>query len=44
MVGIPAVLMAVSALVYQRYYYLHEGFNKEDAEKATQVKGTPVEA
>ncbi|MCG7588137.1 glycoside-pentoside-hexuronide (GPH):cation symporter, partial [Photobacterium sp. OFAV2-7] len=32
MLGLPAILMAVSGFVYQRYYYLHEGFNKEQAE------------
>lgn len=33
MVGVPAILMAISALVYKKYYYLHEGFNKEEAEQ-----------
>ncbi|PSW21308.1 melibiose:sodium transporter MelB [Photobacterium sanctipauli] len=32
MVGVPAVLMAISGIVYKRYYRLHEGFNKEEAQ------------
>ena len=32
MVGLPAILMAVSGFVYQRYYRLHDGFNKDDVE------------
>ncbi|ASA58181.1 melibiose:sodium transporter MelB [Vibrio gazogenes] len=32
MIGIPVLLMLVSALVYRRYYRLHEGFRPEDFE------------
>ncbi|MEH6454225.1 MAG: melibiose:sodium transporter MelB [Psychromonas sp.] len=36
MVGIPAVLMITSALIYKRYYYLHEGFSTEVVEQHEQ--------
>lgn len=47
MVGIPAVLMAISAVIYKRYYRLHEGFNKDEYvanEKETPVKAIPAGA
>ena len=43
MVGLPAILMAVSGFVYQRYYRLHDGFNKDDVE-AEMVDAKPVQA
>ncbi len=36
MLAIPAVMMLVSAVIYKRFYRLHEGFNKEDAEQEAQ--------
>ncbi|EKO3724730.1 MFS transporter, partial [Vibrio metschnikovii] len=27
MIGLPAVLMLVSGMIYQRYYHLHDGFD-----------------
>ncbi|PMH46077.1 melibiose:sodium transporter MelB [Vibrio sp. 10N.286.49.B3] len=42
MVGVPAILMAVSAMVYKRYYHLHDGFNKDDIEQDVQL--TPAKA
>lgn len=44
MVGLPAILMTVSALVYKRYYHLHEGFDKEQADQDTQVNAVTAEA
>ncbi|CAK1722365.1 Melibiose permease [Vibrio crassostreae] len=44
MVGLPAILMTVSALVYKRYYHLHEGFDKEQADQETQVNAVTAEA
>ncbi|NOH48093.1 hypothetical protein F0262_08480 [Vibrio rotiferianus] len=31
-------------VIYQRYYHLHEGFNKEEAEQQTQVESVPAQA
>ncbi|PIB16776.1 hypothetical protein [Vibrio rotiferianus] len=31
-------------MIYQRYYHLHEGFNKEEAEQQTQVESESVPA
>ncbi|MDR9829130.1 melibiose:sodium transporter MelB [Vibrio sp. FNV 38] len=42
MAGLPAILMLISGLVYKRYYYLHEGFNKDAYE--AEVAATKVEA
>lgn len=36
MLAIPAVMMLVSAVIYKRFYRLHEGFNKVDAEREAQ--------
>ncbi|GAL02135.1 melibiose carrier protein Na+/melibiose symporter [Photobacterium aphoticum] len=44
MVGLPAILMTLSALVYRRYYRLHDGFDKAAAERSENAQGTPVEA
>ncbi|MEZ9700572.1 melibiose:sodium transporter MelB [Vibrio sp. 10N.261.46.E12] len=44
MVGLPAILMTVSALVYKRYYHLHEGFDKEQADEETKVNVVTAEA
>lgn len=33
MIGLPAIMMTISGLIYQRYYRLHEGFNKDDADQ-----------
>ncbi|OBU14273.1 melibiose:sodium symporter [Photobacterium aquimaris] len=30
MIGLPAVLMLISAIVYKRFYRLHDGFNRDD--------------
>ena len=30
MFGLPVILMAVSAIIYKRFYRLHEGFDKEE--------------
>lgn len=29
MIGFPAIMMTISALIYQRYYRLYDGFNKD---------------
>ena len=34
MIGVPAIMMTISCLIYQRYYHLHEGFNKEEVKSA----------
>ncbi|MPW31807.1 melibiose:sodium transporter MelB [Agarivorans sp. B2Z047] len=39
MVGVPAILMTVSAFVYKRYYHLHEGFNKKQNDMNEIVAG-----
>ncbi|CAM4175917.1 melibiose:sodium transporter MelB [Vibrio astriarenae] len=45
MVGVPAILMLISGLVYKRFYHLHEGFDKEAYEaKETQVERQPAQA
>ncbi|MFA0438756.1 melibiose:sodium transporter MelB [Vibrio sp. 10N.286.49.C2] len=44
MIGLPAIMMTISGIIYQRYYRLHDGFNKDDAEQETQVEVTPVSA
>ncbi|KJG02098.1 melibiose:sodium transporter MelB [Photobacterium angustum] len=33
MIGLPAMMMLISGIIYRRYYRLHDGFNKEDFEK-----------
>ncbi|ENH7395271.1 MFS transporter, partial [Vibrio vulnificus] len=38
MIGLPAIMMTISAVIYQRYYHLHEGFDKSAVE--SEVKGT----
>lgn len=43
MVGLPAIMMAVSGFVYQRYYRLHEGFNQEE-EKEIEAQSEHVAA
>ncbi|CAH8234390.1 melibiose:sodium transporter MelB [Vibrio aestuarianus] len=43
MVGLPAIMMAVSGFVYQRYYRLHEGFNQEE-EKEIEAQSEHVTA
>ncbi|MGL5551805.1 MAG: melibiose:sodium transporter MelB, partial [Plesiomonas shigelloides] len=30
MIGLPAILMTISGLIYRRYYHLHDGFHKTD--------------
>ena len=44
MIGLPIILMTISAIIYKRYYRLHEGFNKEDEEKEMNLAGTLAEA
>ncbi|MDE1225974.1 melibiose:sodium transporter MelB [Vibrio aestuarianus] len=44
MVGLPAIMMAVSGFVYQRYYRLHEGFNQEEEEKEIEAQSEHVAA
>lgn len=44
MIGLPAIMMTISGVIYQRYYHLHEGFNKEEAEQQTQVESVPAQA
>ncbi|MGR5069084.1 MULTISPECIES: melibiose:sodium transporter MelB [Vibrio] len=44
MIGLPAIMMTISGVIYQRYYHLHEGFNKEEAEQETQAERVPVQA
>ncbi|QIA63820.1 melibiose:sodium transporter MelB [Vibrio astriarenae] len=45
MVGLPAILMLISGLVYKRYYHLHEGFDKEAFEaKEKRVEGQTAQA
>ncbi len=45
MIGLPAIMMAMSSVIYQRYYRLHEGFNKEEeVELNIQVEGASVKA
>ncbi|WED22310.1 melibiose:sodium transporter MelB [Vibrio sp. JC009] len=34
MLGLPAIMMVISAVIYKRYYRLHEGFDKAAAEQA----------
>ncbi|MDD1782621.1 melibiose:sodium transporter MelB [Enterovibrio sp. ZSDZ35] len=43
MVGLPAVLMLISALIYKGYYRLHEGFNAETDLEAN-TSATPATA
>ena len=44
MIGLPIILMTISAIIYKRYYRLHEGFNKEDEEKEMNVEGILAKA
>ncbi len=44
MIGLPAIMMIISGIIYRRYYRLHEGFNKEDAEQETLTQRSPAEA
>ncbi|MGR5558588.1 melibiose:sodium transporter MelB [Vibrio fortis] len=44
MIGLPAIMMTISGLIYQRYYRLHEGFNKEEAEPVEQGERVTAEA
>ena len=44
MIGLPAIMMTISGLIYQRYYRLHEGFNKDEAEPAEQGERVTAEA
>ncbi|HAS8152237.1 melibiose:sodium transporter MelB [Vibrio vulnificus] len=38
MIGLPAIMMTISGVIYQRYYHLHEGFDQSAVE--SEVKGT----
>ncbi len=44
MIGLPAIMMTISGVIYQRYYRLHEGFSKEDAQLNEQVASATAEA
>lgn len=44
MIGLPAIMMTISGLIYQRYYRLHEGFNKDEAEPIEQGERVTAEA
>ncbi|MCG9633095.1 melibiose:sodium transporter MelB [Vibrio sp. Isolate30] len=44
MIGLPAIMMTISGLIYQRYYHLHEGFNKDDADQAEQGEQVVAQA
>lgn len=45
MVGLPAILMLISGLIYKRFYHLHEGFDKQAYQaKQKVVNAQPVEA
>ncbi|WP_434763882.1 melibiose:sodium transporter MelB [Vibrio fortis] len=44
MIGLPAIMMTISGLIYQRYYRLHEGFNKDDADQAEQGEQVVAQA
>lgn len=44
MIGLPAIMMTISGLIYQRYYRLHEGFNKEQVEPVEQGERVTAEA
>lgn len=44
MIGLPAIMMTISGLIYQRYYRLHEGFNKDEAEPVEQGERVTAEA
>ena len=37
MIGLPAALMLISAIVYKRYYHLHDGFNPADFKQSPPV-------
>jgi melibiose permease len=43
MLGVPAALVLISALIYKKFYKLHCGFNKEDFEnKDKDLDGSPL--
>ncbi|MGL6259030.1 melibiose:sodium transporter MelB [Vibrio sp. WXL210] len=45
MVGLPAILMLISGLIYKRFYHLHEGFDKQAYQaKQKVVNAQPVDA
>ncbi|WP_261884165.1 melibiose:sodium transporter MelB [Vibrio pelagius] len=44
MIGLPAIMMTISGLIYQRYYRLHEGFNKKDTDQVEQSERVTAEA
>ncbi|CAM2936677.1 melibiose:sodium transporter MelB [Vibrio mytili] len=44
MIGLPAIMMTISGIIYQRYYRLHDGFNKEELKSNEQVEPVSVEA
>ncbi|MDK9762483.1 melibiose:sodium transporter MelB [Vibrio sp. D420a] len=44
MIGLPAIMMTISGLIYQRYYRLHEGFNKDEADQVEQGERVTAEA
>ncbi|MDV6251743.1 melibiose:sodium transporter MelB [Vibrio sp. EA2] len=44
MIGLPAIMMIISGIIYRRYYRLHEGFNKDDAEQEVLTESSPAEA
>lgn len=44
MIGLPAIMMTISGLIYQRYYRLHEGFNKDDADQVEQGEQVVAQA
>ena len=43
-IALPAIMMTISGLIYQRYYRLHEGFNKDEAEPVEQGERVTAEA
>ncbi|MFB9136632.1 melibiose:sodium transporter MelB [Vibrio olivae] len=42
MIGLPAIIMVISGVIYKRYFRLHDGFNKEDAEQEAQAENERV--
>ncbi|MGL5431114.1 MAG: melibiose:sodium transporter MelB [Vibrio sp.] len=42
MICLPAVMMSISGIIYQRYYRLHEGFNKDAITQETQAERVPA--
>ncbi|MGX9517762.1 melibiose:sodium transporter MelB [Vibrio mediterranei] len=44
MVGLPAILMATSGIVYKRYYHLHDGFSESAVQHIEQVESQTANA